>query len=219
MKESVPASASPKAGTAIGLAAGALFLVATAGAQTPSTSPSAATHPYGTDDRSASHVTEAPKMAHGVNADTFVDKASQAGMTEVKLAHLALTNSTNADVRKLATQMQRDHGEANAELASLAANKNIRIPTTLDQDHQAVVSDMSAKSGPAFDAAYASHMVAAHKDALELFQAATRSGDNDIAAFAHKMLPTLEEHQMEANKLDSTLKLAAADSAAASSRR
>jgi len=33
------------------------------------------------------------------------------------------------------------------------------------------------------------------------------------------MLPTLEEHQMKANSLDSKLKVAAADSAAASSRR
>jgi putative membrane protein len=206
MKESSYAAA-PKAGSAIGLAAGALFLVATAGAKTPSTSPS------------ASHVTEAPKIAHGVNADTFVDEASQSGMTEIKLAHLALTNSKNPDVRKFATQMQREHGEANAQLASIAANKNIRIPTTLDHDHQAMVSDMSAKSGAAFDAAYANHMVMAHKDALELFQAATKSSDDDIAAFAHEMLPTLEEHQLEANSLDSKLKVAAADNAAASSRR
>jgi len=209
----------PKAGSAIGLAIGALLLAATAGAQTPSTSPAAATNPTGAEDRPAAHVTEAPKMAHGVNADTFVDKASQDGMTEIKLAHLALTNSKNADVRNFATQMQREHGEANASLASIAANKNIRIPTTLDHDHQAVVSEMSAKSGPAFDAAYANHMVMAHKDALELFQAATKSSDNDIAAYAHKMLPTLEEHQMKANSLDSKLKVAAADSAAASSRR
>jgi len=213
-------AAGPKMGIVIGLAAaGALVFSAIAGAQTPSTSPSAATHPYGTDDRAGSHVSEAPKMAHGVNADTFVDKATQAGMTEVKLARLALTNSKNADVRKFATQMQREHGEANAELTSIAANKNIRIPTTLDHDHQSMVSEMGSKSGAAFDAAYANHMVSAHKDALELFQAATKSSDNDIAAFAHKMLPTLEQHQMEANKLDSKLKVAAADSAAASSRR
>jgi putative membrane protein len=191
--------------------AGLLFLgtvgAGTVGAQTPSTSPA------------ATHVTEAPKMAHGVNADTFVDKASQDGITEVKLAHLALSNSKNAEVRKFATQMQQEHGEANAELASIAANKNIRIPTTLDPDHQSMVSEMSSKSGPAFDAAYADHMVMAHKNALELFQAATKSSDNDIAAFAHKMLPTLEQHQMEANRLDSKMKVAAADNAAASSRR
>jgi putative membrane protein len=209
-----------RAGSQIGLAVGALMFIATAGAQTPSTTPEASAHPqYGTDSDAPSHVTQVPKMAHGVAPDTFVEKASQDGMTEVKMAHLALANSKNAEVRKFATQMQREHGEANASLASIAANKNIRIPTALDHDHQAMLSEMSSKTGPAFDAAYANHMVMAHKDALELFQAAAKSSDNDIAAWANKMLPTLQQHQMKANGLQSKLKVAAADDAAASSRR
>jgi len=66
---------------------------------------------------------------------------------------------------------------------------------------------MSVKNGPAFDAAYASHMATAHQKAVALFQSASHSRDADIANFASKTLPTLERHEGMAEELARKRKL------------
>jgi putative membrane protein len=145
-----------------------------------------------------------------ISAKTFIEKASQDGMAEVKVAALAQQKSPSQDVRQFAAQMQRDHGKANAELQTIASSKHVTVATELDSEHQRMVADLSGKTGPAFDAAYASHMVVAHNQAVALFKSGSQSSDADIARFATKTLPTLEHHQGMANEMVSKRKLAAA---------
>jgi putative membrane protein len=80
-----------------------------------------------------------------------------------------------------------------------------------------MVTELSGKNGPAFDAAYASHMATAHQKAVALFQSATHSRDSDIANFASKTLPTLEQHKRMAEELASKRKLTAAGASGATS--
>ena len=131
-------------------------------------------------------------------------------MTEVKVASLAQQKSQSQDVRQFAAQMQQDHGKANSELASIAASKHILVGNILDAEHQAMVTELSGKNGPVFDAAYASHMAMAHQQAVALFQSASHSRDSDIAKFASKTLPTLAHHKGMADELASKRKLTAA---------
>jgi putative membrane protein len=138
-------------------------------------------------------------------------------MTEVKVASLAQNKSQSEDIRQFAAQMQRDHGKANSELESIAASKHIPVGKSLDAEHQAMVTELSSKNGPAFDAAYASHMAKAHQKAVALFQSASHSQDSDIANFASKTLPTLEHHKGMADDLASKRKLTAAGAPGATS--
>jgi putative membrane protein len=154
---------------------------------------------------------------HGVSPETFIKNASQDGMTEVELASVAQQNTQSEDVRKFAERMQADHGKANSELQSIAASKHVAVPQSLDAEHQAMVTQLSAKRGVAFDAAYASHMVTAHKKAVALFKSAAHSQDKDISGFAAKTLPTLEHHKGMADELASKRKLAAAGAPGATS--
>ncbi len=162
-------------------------------------------HPMDTTERSG----------HGLSAASFVTKAGQDGLTEVKLAELALAKSKNADVRQFATRMSQDHAKANADLMQLAAGRHMATPTRLDTEHQALVERLSAQSGGAFDTAYSEHMAAAHGEAIALFQAGANSDDGQIAGFAHDSLPTLAEHKRMADSLASKMKIAAADRSAA----
>jgi putative membrane protein len=144
------------------------------------------------------------KMASAPNAAdpaTFVRTAALGGMTEVELAKVAQTKSQDASVKKFADQMLKDHGKANKELASIASGKGMKVPMSLDSEHQAIVKKLSAKSGSDFDAAYSQQMVEDHAKTVALFEAAQTSSDAELAAFAKKTLPTLKEHQQMADSL------------------
>jgi putative membrane protein len=143
------------------------------------------------------------KMAQqdGAVPATFVKKAALAGMTEVELAKVALSKSQDAEVRKFADRMVKDHGKANTELATLAKGKGMDVPKALDAEHQSMVQMLSAKSGAAFDSAYAEHMNMDHAKAIALFEGASGSTDSELAAFAKKTLPTIKEHKEMAKDL------------------
>ncbi len=218
--------------TAAALLAVASVAGAQTSAQTPSqTDPSAASSPHqrqatdtGTTEAgttnganpgaaSSPHQRQAMKHATGAETDeamtagatpaSFVANAAQDGMTEVELAKLALKKSSNDEVKQFAQKMQQDHSQANDELASIAKSKGISLPTKLDAKHAAMVKSLSAKSGAAFDASYAEHMAKDHSKAVALFEAASKSSDPDLAAFAQKTLPKLEEHKQLADTLRS----------------
>lgn len=133
--------------------------------------------------------------------EVFVEKAAQSGMTEVALGKLALAKSQDEAVQKFAQRMVTDHGKANAELAAVAKAKGINPPKKLDDKHEAMMDSMKGKEGEAFDQAYSQHMNMDHSKAIDLFEGAAASGDEAVAGFARKTLPTLKEHKSMAEKL------------------
>jgi putative membrane protein len=135
---------------------------------------------------------------------TFVKKATMDGLTEVELGKIALLKSRDENVRTFAEHLIDDHGKANEALASIARKKGIRVPTALDTQHKSLVQSLNAKSGKAFDAAYGVRMDAENSRAIALFQGAITGPDADLAAFAKKTLPTLEQHKEMAERLSTS---------------
>jgi putative membrane protein len=133
---------------------------------------------------------------------SFVKQAALDGMAEVQMANIASEKSSSEEVRTFAARMLKDHDKANAELATLAQAKRLKLPGKLDIKHKAMVDALKVRSGASFDAAYAKHMAAAHTKAVELFTEESQSPDADLAAFAKKTLPTLQEHKRLADALD-----------------
>jgi putative membrane protein len=139
----------------------------------------------------------------------FVNQATQDGLTEVELGKLAENKTQDENVRSFAQRMVQDHSAANSQLAQLAESKGIAAPTEIDAAHHKVIQGLSAKSGAAFDSAYASLMASAHTKAVALFTSAAKSSDPAIAQFAKNTLPTLEEHQHMADQLRTSTRTAA----------
>jgi putative membrane protein len=133
--------------------------------------------------------------------DTFVKKAALGGMTEVELARLALSKSSDANIKAFASQMIQDHERANEELLSLARRNQIKAPVALDATHKAMVEKLGFKSGTDFDRSYARQMVQDHHETIALFEGASRSANADISSFARKTLPTLKRHDAMARAL------------------
>jgi putative membrane protein len=162
---------------------------------------------------------DAEQSGHGMSAIAFVRQAGQDGLTEISMAHLALANSKNGDVRQFATKMLQDHGKSDAELQQLAAGRRLQVPAAVDAVHQSMIDQLAGKTGVDFDAAYGAQMETAHDKAIALFQAAASSTDPQIAGFAKDSLPTLAEHKRMADDLKVKIKIAAADSSVTSANQ
>lgn len=137
----------------------------------------------------------------------FTTAAAVGGMAEVELGKLALQKSSNAQVKEFATMMVNDHGKANTELMTIAAAKNITLPSTVDEEHKSKMDDLSKKSGVDFDKAYVDEMVDGHKSTLKLMEDESKNGaDAELKAFAAKTAPVVQTHLTMINKIKDGLK-------------
>jgi putative membrane protein len=128
-------------------------------------------------------------------------------MAEVELGKVAQQKASDSQVKSFAERMVTDHTKANDELKSLAGNKGVTLPTSLDKDHQKDSEKMQRLQGPEFDREYMKHMVKDHKKTVSDFEKQAKSGkDNDLKQFASKTLPTLQEHLKMAQQIEDSTK-------------
>lgn len=137
----------------------------------------------------------------------FTTEAAVGGMAEVELGKLALEKSSNPQVKEFATMMVKDHGMANTELMAIAKQKNITLPSTVDDEHKKKMEDLSKKTGTDFDKAYVSAMVDGHKSTLKLMEDESKDGkDADLKAFATKTAPIVQSHLQMINRINDSMK-------------
>jgi putative membrane protein len=141
---------------------------------------------------------------NGSADQAFMMKAAQGGMAEVELGNLAVANAQSDSVKQFGQRMVDDHTKANDELKSIAGQKNVTLPASLDAKDAAMKNKMSGLKGAAFDKAYVADMVKDHKKDIAEFEKEANSGsDPDVKAFASKTLPTLKEHLSMIEKIHS----------------
>lgn len=129
------------------------------------------------------------------NDTEFAVSVADDGLLEVQLGELAQLNASAPEVKSLGKMMVDEHTKANAELKSLAAQKNISLPTELSEDSQKKYQDLAAKTGKEFDDEYTDFMVKDHKDDIDKFnKQADKGDDQDLKSWASGKLSTLEHH-------------------------
>jgi putative membrane protein len=134
-------------------------------------------------------------------ADTqFVQDASQAGATEIAASKLALTNSSNPQVKKFAGQMIADHTKLARSLDVVATQKGLGKAPGADS---ALVGKLQGLKGDDFDRLYIDEVaMGGHQKAVELFQKESESGnDAQLKAAATRALPTIRHHLAMAQQL------------------
>lgn len=136
----------------------------------------------------------------------FAVKAASGGMMEVELGRLAQQKAQSQAVKDFGAMMVEDHSKANEELKTLATSKNIILPSTMGEDHQKHVDELSKLSGAEFDKKYVKMMVDDHKEDIDHFkEAADDAKDMEIKAFAAKTLPTLQKHYDAIKNIDKAM--------------
>lgn len=137
-----------------------------------------------------------------ITDEMFVMMAPAADMAEIMMGKMGAEQATNPSVKRYAQQLVDDHTKSSKALMALADKKGF-APAKAVSDHHRMESERMAKlQGANFDQAFAKHMVADHRKAVELYTAEARSGkDQDLRAFAEKSLPILREHLKMAESL------------------
>jgi putative membrane protein len=132
----------------------------------------------------------------------FFETAASAGMLEIEAGRLAQTKGTSPEVKTFGDKMVEDHTKAAAELRKIAEDKGAVLPHDMLKRHQKMLDRLREADPKNFDASYRRYMVAAHKEAVSLFDEASRkSADADVKAFAARTLPTLQHHGSMAEHL------------------
>jgi len=142
-------------------------------------------------------------------AEWFLKMAMINGLSELQLSELAVKNAQTNAVKKFAAMMIRYHGEANAELKTLAAAKRIALPdgailNQLGSTSFEKMEKLRKSSGQTFDNDYVKQMIADHTKAVSMFEQGSVTKDPQIKAYAAKYLPTLKMHLQHVKALSKT---------------
>jgi len=125
----------------------------------------------------------------------------RAGRIETSLASIAYERGTQDLVRQLAGHVRFDYAIANRDLMALLAAHHVGLPP---EDTDAViggVDGLGKMSGTAFDRAYVAHLVKVHEGVVAQFTKAASGTAPDIASFAERTLPLLQDHLDRAREL------------------
>jgi putative membrane protein len=126
----------------------------------------------------------------------FANLAAVSNMFEIQSSLRAPDLTETAEVLTFAQQMIADHGKAAEDMMAAATAEDVTPPSGLDASHSAKLEALQGLTGAEFDAAYVSAQVAAHDEAVSLFEGYVANGPSGaLQAFATKTLPTLQMHQ------------------------
>jgi len=137
-------------------------------------------------------------------AVAFAKKVASANTFEIQSSELAKDRSQSSDVKSFAEQMIKDHTKAGNDFRSAVAEAHISPPPREEPNAKqtATLAKLKNAQGAAFDKAYVSAQLAAHKEAVSLFGKYAKSGrTGPLKQFAQSTLPTLEDHLSMAQEL------------------
>ena len=132
----------------------------------------------------------------------FVKSAALGSVTAIELAKLAQSRSQSPRVCTFAAGVQKEQQAIHAELAKIAKRKGMDVPTSLVYEDEQTVEQGAQKPDIDFETWYLQQMMMESGKAIALFESATKMEDAQLAAFAKKTLPALEEQQQRAAALE-----------------
>lgn len=130
-------------------------------------------------------------------ADAFAKTVAISDLFEIESSKLAGDKAQSADLKRFAQRMVTDHTKTTNELKSLVSSGKVKVtlPSQMDDEHTKKLQQLRSASGKDFDNTYRSQQVEAHREAVKLFEAYSKNGDNaDLKNWAAQTLPHLKEH-------------------------
>jgi len=130
-----------------------------------------------------------------VNDSLFAEVAAISGLAEVTVSQIGLKRATDPELKQFSQRMIDDHTRMNQELMTLASQKQIALPRTVDTRAMFCAQSLQGAPRESFDKCYAKAQLTLHMEAVSAFEAeAERGQDPQIRALAAKALPHIKEH-------------------------
>ena len=132
----------------------------------------------------------------------FLRMAAIANMTEAHLGQMAEGQAAQPGVQDFGKTLVKDHTMAYQELAMLDGKLGATIPKGINARRDRTIQSLSELKGRKFDAQFLRDEVLDHERAIAAFKREVEHGeDQDVKAYATQVLPTMEEHLRDAEKL------------------
>jgi|KBSSwiStaDraftv2_1062776.scaffolds.fasta_scaffold476682_1 putative membrane protein len=140
-------------------------------------------------------------------SSSFLVKAADGGLTEVRLGELAQQKATSKMVKDYGAMLIHDHSAANDKVKALAAQRNVTLPDGPGNEHQEAIDKLSKRTGKDFDKTFMDAMQRDHEKDIDMFKdASNKVNDADVKSFVDNTLPTLQMHLDSAKAIRKMLK-------------
>lgn len=140
----------------------------------------------------------ASKLTTAVSTQDFVSKVAMSDMYEIKASELISKSDIGDEKTKaFANKMIEDHTKTSEALKQQlqSQTETAQLPADMSADQQAMLNKLSGLKGAELRKEYIREQVAAHQEAVKLFQSYSMSGDNKkLKKWALATLPALKEH-------------------------
>jgi putative membrane protein len=132
----------------------------------------------------------------------FLKMAAVSNMTEAHLGEMAEGQASRAGVKDFGQTQAKDHTKAYQELRALDSKLGQPIPKGINTRRDRAIEQLAGLKGKKFDGPFLRDEVRDHERAIAAFKReAQRGQDPEVKAYATAVLPTMEEHLREAEKL------------------
>jgi putative membrane protein len=131
----------------------------------------------------------------------FIKEAIQGNLAEVRLGELATQRAESETVRKFGETVRVDHHAALHRATNLAKSLKVDPPAEPTTEAEGFYHSLAQLSGPEFDAAFVSHMIASHEAEIAAYSRIANSNDDAVAAMIADTLPKLRAHLATAQAL------------------
>ena len=149
----------------------------------------------------------AAPTAPSSETEAYLRAAGESDIYEITSSQLALQRTQNPDVRAYAAMLIDHHtGTTNLTLAAAQRGGVAPPPVVLGPARRALIDQLNAVAGSAFDRLYIAQQVPAHEEALALHGAYARTGDvPPLRKSAGAAVPVVTRHLEQARALQARL--------------
>lgn len=149
---------------------------------------------------------DSSEMAKDANDETFTERDDEkdadfivntvaASYAEIKLAQLALSRSSDAEVKQMATVLVADHTKVITELKGYAAKNGIAIPLEETEAAMKDRNDLAEKNAEDFDKKWCKMLEGNHKKTVSRLEARIdKTEDAELKNWIAGALPALKSH-------------------------
>jgi putative membrane protein len=132
----------------------------------------------------------------------FLKMAAVTNMTEAHLGEMAESMAAKSGIKDFGQTLAKDHTRAYEQLAVLDSQLGQPIPKGINARRDQEIERLNGLKGRRFDAQFLRDEVQDHERAVRAFRREAEHGsDQQVKAYASQVLPIVEEHLREAEKL------------------
>ena len=132
----------------------------------------------------------------------FLKMAAVADMTEAHLGQMAENKAAMPGIKDFGQTLVKDHTQEYQQLAALGGKLDQNIPNGINARRNSTVEHLTALKGKKFDNQFLRAEVQDHERVVAAFKREAQRGENpEIKTYVNQVLPTMEEHLRDAEKL------------------